>query len=144
MNLTEHFTLEELTFSPTAERQKINNTPPLEAVAHLTTLAEGLEKVRALLGGPIRISSGYRSPELNAAIRGARNSAHMAGYAADFTCPSFGNPKDVVRAIAASAIEFDQCIYDGTWVHISFDPDMRRQVLTAHFGQGGTTYTEGV
>ena len=144
MNLTEHFTLEELTFSPTAERQKINNTPSLEAVAHMTTLAEGLEKVRALLGGPIRISSGYRSPELNAAIRGARNSAHMAGYAADFTCPSFGNPKDVVRAIAASAIEFDQCIYEGTWVHISFDPDMRRQVLTAHFGQGGTTYTEGV
>ena len=144
MKLTEHFTLEELTFSPTAERQKINNTPSLEAVAHMTTLAEGLEKVRALLGGPIRISSGYRSPELNSVIRGAKNSAHMDGYAVDFVCPSFGNPKDVVRAIAASAIEFDQCIYEGTWVHISFDPDMRRQVLTAHFGQGGTTYTEGV
>lgn len=144
MKLTEHFTLEELTFSPTAERQKINNTPSLEAVAHMTTLAEGLEKVRALLGGPIRISSGYRSPELNSAIRGAKNSAHMTGYAADFTSPSFGSPKDVVRAIAASTIDFDKCIYEGTWVHISFDPDARRQVLTAHFGQGGTTYTEGV
>lgn len=50
MNLTQHFTLDELTFSPTAERQKIKNTPPLEVVAHLTTLAVGLEKVRALLG----------------------------------------------------------------------------------------------
>lgn len=145
MNLTEHFTLEELTFSPTAERQKINNTPPLEAVAHLTTLAEGLEKVRALLGGPIRISSGYRSPELNAAIRGARNSAHMAGYAADFTCPSFGNPKDVVRAIAASAIEFDQCIVEcDAWIHMSFDPMMRRMVLTAKSVNGEMEYSNGV
>ena len=92
----------------------------------------------------IRISSGYRSPELNAAIRGAKKSAHLEGYAADFTCPSFGSPREVVRAIAASVIEFDQCIYEGTWVHISFDPDARRHVLTAHFGQGGTTYTEGV
>ena len=144
MNLTEHFTLEELTFSPTAERQKINNTPPLEAVAHLTTLAEGLEKVRALLGGPIRISSGYRSPELNAAIGGAKNSAHMSGFAADFVCPSFGSPLDIVKAIAASSIKFDQCIQEGMWVHISFDPDMRREVLTAHFHNGEAYYTEGV
>ena len=144
MNLTEHFTLEELTFSQTAERQKINNTPPLKVVAHLTTLAAGLEQVRALLGGSIRISSGYRSPELNRAIRGAKKSAHLAGYAADFTCPSFGSPCEVVRAIAASAIVFDQCIYEGTWIHISFDPDARRQVLTAHFGPSGTTYTQGV
>ena len=145
MNLTQHFTLDELTFSPTAERQKIKNTPSLEAVAHMTTLAEGLEKVRALLGGPIRISSGYRSPELNAAIRGARNSAHMDGYAADFTCPSFGSPREVVRAIAASVIEFDQCIVEcDAWIHMSFDPMMRRMVLTAKSVNGEMEYSNGV
>ena len=144
MNLTEHFTLEELTFSPTAERQKINNTPSLEAVAHLTTLAEGLEKVRALLGGPIRITSGYRSPALNAAIGGAKNSAHMSGFAADFVCPLFGSPLDIVKEISTSSVNFDQCIHEGTWVHISFDPDMRREVLTAHFHNGRAYYTEGV
>lgn len=142
--LSRHFTLDELTFSQTAARRGIDNKPSREVVAHLTTLAEGLEKVRALLGGPIHISSGYRSPELNAAIRGAKKSAHLEGYAADFTCPSFGSPREVVRAIAASVIEFDQCIQEGAWVHISFDPDMRRQVLTADFSTGTTRYTEGV
>lgn len=144
MNLTEHFTLEELTFSQMAARRGIDNTPSLEVVAHLTTLAEGLEKVRTLLGAPIRITSGYRSPALNAAIGGAKNSAHKEGYAADFICPAFGPPISVVKAIDLSDIRFDQLIYEGTWIHISFDTDMRRQVLTADFSTGTTRYTEGV
>ena len=144
MNLTEHFTLEELTFSQMAVRRGIDNTPSLEVVAHLTTLAEGLEKVRAILGSPIRITSGYRSPALNAAIGGAKHSAHKDGYAADFICPAFGPPISVVKAIDLSDIRFDQLIYEGTWVHISFDHDMRRQVLTADFSTGTTRYTEGV
>lgn len=144
MNLSEHFTLEELTFSQTAVRKGIDNTPSLEVVAHLTRLADSLEKVRQLLGGPVRITSGYRSTVLNAAVGGSKKSAHMAGYAADFVCPSFGYPLKIVKAIAASDIQFDQCIQEGTWVHISFDPDARRQVLTAHFSNGKATYTEGV
>lgn len=144
MNLTEHFTLEELTFSQMAARRGIDNTPSLEVVAHLTTLAEGLENVRTLLGAPIRITSGYRSPALNDAVGGAKNSAHKEGYAADFICPSFGPTISVVKAIDLSDIRFDQLIYEGTWVHISFDPDMRRQVLTADFSTGTTRYTEGV
>lgn len=142
--LSRHFTLEELTFSQTAIRKGIDNTPSLEKVAHLTRLACCMEQVRALLGGPIRITSGYRSPALNAAVGGAKTSAHMAGYAADFVCPSFGSPLEIVKAIAASSIKFDQCIQEGTWVHISFDPDMRREVLTAHFHHGEAYYTEGV
>ena len=142
--LSPHFTLEELAFSQAASRKGIDNKPSREVVAHLATLAEGLEKVRALLGGPIRITSGYRSPALNAAIGGAKNSAHMSGFAADFVCPSFGSPLDIVKAIAASSIKFDQCIQEGMWVHISFDPDMRREVLTAHFHNGEAYYTEGV
>lgn len=144
IKLSDHFTLEELTFSQTAGRKNIDNKPSLEKVAHLTRLAYCMEQVRALLGGPIRITSGYRSPALNAAIGGSKTSAHMNGYAADFVCPSFGSPLEIALTIAASSIKFDQCIQEGTWVHISFDPAMRREVLTAHFHQGEAYYTEGV
>src|SRR5215467_2562572 len=143
MNLTENFTLEELYVSSTAVRQGIDNTPDPVIVENLRLLAWGLEEVRALLGEPMHIDSGYRCPELNLAIKGAKNSAHVRGYAADFICPGFGNPLEIVRAISKSAIAFDQCIREGTWVHISFDPRARKELLTAHFGADGTTYTVG-
>lgn len=143
MNLSEHFTLEELTVSPTAQRLGINNDANPTIVANLMRLVDGLEKVRTLLGYPLRINSGFRCQALNAAIGGASNSQHMAGMAADFTCVEFGGPISIVRAIQASGIEFDQLIQEGTWVHISFAPVNRRQVLTAHFGAGGTTYSQG-
>lgn len=143
--LTEHFSLEELTQSSTAERLSIDNTPPLEVVACLTRCAMGLERVRALLNQPMHIDSGYRSPALNQAIGGAAKSAHMSGFAADFKCPNFGTPKEVAEAIARSDLQFDQLICEGTWVHIAFDPAMRGQVLTAHFHAGEpTTYTAGL
>lgn len=144
MQLTPHFSLEELTASDTAERLAIDNTPSTEVQTHLQVLAQGLERVRALLGGPLLISSGYRCPSLNKAIGGARDSAHLQGYAADFVCPTYGTPFKVARALAASSLPFDQVIAEGSWVHVSFDPRARRQVLTAHFGPGGATYTEGV
>lgn len=144
MTLTTHFTLDELVASSTATRLGIDNTPPPQIVAALGVTAAGLEQVRTLLGDkPMHIDSGYRCPALNAAVRGAKNSAHMSGYAVDFVCPGFGTPIEIVRAIQASPIHFDLLIQEGTWVHISFAPDMRRQVLTAHFGPGGTTYTQG-
>lgn len=145
MQLTEHFSLDELTASSTATRLGIDNTPNLETVARLTTLALGLERVRALLGHPMHIDSGYRCPALNAAVGGSKVSAHMEGWAADFVCPDYGAPLGIARAIAASDIQFDQCIQEGTWVHISFAPAMRRQALTATFAQGGgVTYSQGV
>ena len=143
--LSEHFTLEELTFSATAQRKQIDNKPPAEVLDNMKRLAAGLEEVRAVLGNkPMRINSGYRSPELNRAVGGARLSAHMAGYAADFVCPDFGSPLKIVKALAATGIQFDKLIQEGTWVHISFAPEARRQLLTAHFGPNGTSYTEGV
>ena len=145
MKLTPHFSLAELTFSETAQRKQINNTPPPVIVQNLHLLAAGLEDVRAALGGlPLRINSGYRCPALNRAVGGARLSAHMSGHAADFVCPDFGTPLEIVRALAASDIQFDKLIQEGTWVHISFAPEARRQLLTAHFGAGGTTYSAGV
>jgi len=143
--LTEHFSLEEMTQSSTAERLQIDNTPPLEVVACLTRCAMGLERVRALLQQPMHIDSGYRSPALNAHVGGSSKSAHMTGFAADFKCPNFGTPLEVAKAIERSDIPFDQLICEGTWVHIAFDPAMRHQVLTARFHAGQpTTYTNGL
>src|SRR5262245_17958898 len=82
-----------------------------------------LEKVRGLLKKPIHISSGYRSPELNARIGGSAKSAHMEGRAADFICPQFGTPYQVAKRIAAQRLGFDQMIHEyGRWVHIAVPP----------------------
>ena len=131
MNLSANFTLEELTRSEVALRKGLDNTPDADTVANLTTLALGLEEVRALLGHPMHINSGYRGPKVNSAVGGSKTSAHMAGYAADFVCPSFGTPQDICHAIMGSTIAYDQLIYEfGSWVHISFDQKMRQQNLT--------------
>ena len=79
-----------------------------------------------------------------AAIGGSSTSAHCRGEAVDFTAPAFGTPKEICKAIIKSGIVFDQLIFEGAWVHIAFDATPRRSVLTAHFGNGATTYTQGV
>src|SRR5947207_12171142 len=125
MNLTPHFTMEELVLSSIAVRLQIDNTPPPEVVEHLKILAAGLEQLRSLLAAPMHIDSGYRRPALNALVRGAMHSAHMSGYAADFVCPGFGPPPEIARAIQKSDLIFDPCIQEGSWVHLSFDPRRR-------------------
>ena len=134
--LTIHFTLEEFVFSQTATRRGIDNTPPPEAVDNLMRVARMLEDVRDLLGGiPVLVSSGYRSPQLNAVIAGSSpTSAHMAGLAADFIAPGFGSPKEICLAIAGAGLEFDQVIHEfGRWVHLELAPEdrvPRRQLLS--------------
>jgi hypothetical protein len=130
MNLSPHFTLAEMTVSETAARRGIDNDPPPDVVERLKHTALGLEAVRIRLGAPIVVSSGYRSPALNAAIGGAQNSDHTRGDAADFICQGFGAPSTIVSALKDSGIQFDQLIEEfGRWVHISFGPRMRGQVL---------------
>ena len=120
MQLTPHFTLEELCFSQEAARAGIDNTPSREVVANLVRLAKMLEKVRALLKNPIHISSGFRCAELNTRIGGSAKSAHLEGRAADFICPAFGTPYAVARRIAGTRLGFDQMIHEyGRWVHIA-------------------------
>lgn len=129
MKLSEHFSYEEMT---TTQVKNVGNTPPAEILPLLKRTAESMDAVRALLGHPIHVNSGYRSPRVNSIVGGAPNSAHMAGYACDFVCPGYGLPLEICMKIAdaGSGICFDQVIEEGTWTHISFDPRMRRQVLT--------------
>jgi len=143
--LSEHFNLGEFTTSQEATRHSINNTPSPAVVENLRMLAALLEQVRTLLGShSIHISSGYRSLALNRYIGSNDTSAHIRGYAADFTCPAFGTPIEVAKEIAESNLKFDQLIYEGTWVHISCDPQNKRQLLTARFKDGHTYYTTGI
>lgn len=150
MNLTEHFTLSELIASDTALRLGIQNVPVDPRVTgNLHVLARGLERVRRALGDrPIFITSGYRSPDLNVAVRGSLNSAHLRGLAADIKVQGMA-AREVCQAIAnhADMIGFHQLIHEGTWTHIAFtdDGDPAGAILTAHFRPGRpTTYTKGL
>lgn len=122
MQLTKHFTLEELTFSELAARKRIDNNPGIQTIENLKFLAERLEDVRDVLGGkPIFISSGYRCISLNALLGSKPTSAHVKGLAADFICPAFGSVRDVVNTIIGSDIQYDQVIVEfDRWVHIGF------------------------
>jgi zinc D-Ala-D-Ala carboxypeptidase len=120
MNLTAHFTLEELTASETAERNGWDNTPNDQELANLVRLAEFLEQVKEVLAGkPIIISSGLRTKKVNDAVGSKDTSQHRIGCAADFRVPGM-TPDEVVKAIVASGIEYDQVIREfDRWTHIS-------------------------
>ena len=144
MNLTEHFSLAELVASQVATRKGIDNKPGPAIVTNLTRLAALLEQVRVLVGVPITVSSGYRSPALNKAGGGAASSAHVLGLAADISTAKLA-PKALALLIRQSAIVFDQLIYEGTWVHIALSVGApRRQVLTAKFAGGAVSYVAGI
>lgn len=143
MNLTPHFTLEELTFSQYAARHGLDNKPSDEIIANLRKLAAKLEEIRALLKSPIIVSSGYRSPAVNAAVKGSKNSAHMLGLAADFTAPGYGSVIRAARKIAASGIRYDQLIYEyDAWVHVGLSEALDRQQSLSIFK--GTGYLDGI
>lgn len=134
MRLSENFSLEELTASETAARKGIDNTPSEDVIDNLKRLAAALQETRALLNHrAILVSSGYRSLKLNQAVGGSATSDHCKGLAADFICPSYGSPDDIVRAIAASDLSFKQVIREfDKWVHLSIPEEgkePRKQAL---------------
>ncbi len=137
MNLSEHFTLQQLTHSPSAAQAGIDNSADAPTIANLRRLCEVLEAVQRLFGAPLQISSGYRSPALNTLIGGAANSAHVQGLAADFSIVGLP-PRQVVEAIADSDVPFDQLILEfDRWVHLGISQQRaRRQVLTLRKGSG--------
>ena len=117
-----NFSLDELTFSETATRKGIDNTPNDNVLDNLYKTAMEMENVRELLNNnPILISSGYRCLELNTLLGSKPTSAHIRGLACDFTCPKFGDPHDIVDAIFRSDILYDQIILEfDKWVHLAF------------------------
>lgn len=135
MNLSPNFSLAELTKSQTALRRGIDNTPPDKAVVQLALLCrEILEPVRNHFA-PFSPSSGYRSHELNEAVGSKPTSQHVLGQAVDFEIPRFENIK--IAHWIQQNLKFDQLIlefYDGTpsggWVHCSYVPAGRGEVLT--------------
>lgn len=141
MNLSQHFTLEELTRSDAATRRNIPNIPGDEEVQNLVTLCTTiLEPMRMRLGKPIHITSGYRSPEVNALIGGSTTSQHMKGQAADFHVQGM-TPLQVVRWIVdSSPLPYDQVIEEySQWVHISWAVHPRKQALVAFKNDEGET-----
>lgn len=132
MNLTDHFTLEELTFSEIAVRRGLDNAPSQEIVEKLRLTAQGLERIRSLVGKPIHVNSCYRSPLVNAAVGSQPASQHIKGEAADITCKGVP-PKELAVLIAENRVDLaiDQVILEfGSWVHVSFTENPRHAVLT--------------
>ena len=130
-----YFTINELTKSSTASRLHINNTPSQEVKDNLNKLIDNiLDPLRELYGKPIIVNSGYRCPKLNKAVGGARNSQHLIGQASDIrtVTNTKESNKQLFDIIRNSKLPFDQLIneYDFNWVHVSYGPRNRRQVLT--------------
>jgi len=117
MNLSEHFTLEELTHT---DHRDLDNTPNDAELANLTRLAEFLEEVKTVLGGkPVMVNSAFRSKAVNDAVGSKDTSQHRVGCAADIRIPGM-TPDQVVRAIIASDLGYDQVIREfDRWTHIS-------------------------
>lgn len=148
MKLSENFSLQEMTFSPSAIKKGIANKPTDEHVENLRLLCEKvLQPLREHMGCSINISSGYRAPALNAIIGGSKTSQHCFGQAADVQVE--GRNHEMFDFICKS-LDFDQVIWEfGTdkepsWVHVSYSKERnRKQILKAIKVGGKTQYVRG-
>lgn len=115
--LSEHFTLEELTHT---DHREFDNTPNDAELANLKRLAAFLETVKTALGGkPVMINSAFRCKQVNDAVGSKDTSQHRIGCAADIRVPGM-TPDEVVRALIAADLPFDQIIREfDRWTHIS-------------------------
>jgi hypothetical protein len=134
--ISKHITLKEATQSATATRLKIDNTPSAEVLANMKLVAEKcFEPLREWYGKPITINSFYRSPALNKAVKGAKNSDHVKGMAIDLDAGSNSENLKLFNWLKDN-VEFKQLIHEygdksgPAWVHISYDSkDLRTQIL---------------
>lgn len=117
MNLTDHFTLEELTHT---DHRNLENIPNEKELENLKRLAAFLEEVKTILKGrPIMVNSAFRSKAVNDAVGSKDTSQHRVGCAADFRVPGM-TPDEIVRTIVATDLKFDQIIREfDAWTHIS-------------------------
>lgn len=149
MNLTEHFTLDEMTASTTAIRLGITNLAPAGVIVKLTALCVHIWEPVRVRFGPVTIHSGYRCDALNVAVGGVSNSQHVLGEAGDGSCRGVDNM--VLAAWIRDNLAFDQLILeahhkDGPetgWVHASYrEEQMRTEVFTMHAGSYVTGLVE--
>lgn len=155
MQITEHFSLKELTRSETARRLGLQNVPSAAEMANIQYTAERLEEIRAYVGRGIVVTSCFRSERVNKAVGGSPTSAHRFGLAAD--CDAIGLTslafaKEIIKMRDEGEITFDQLILefpergDGAWVHVGFrcNSPMRNQIMTATKKGGKTVYLPGL
>lgn len=136
IQLTKHFKLSEFTKSATATKYGIDNTPPLEVISNLQHLCQQvLEPLREWMNEPITISSGYRSPKVNSHpdVRGATNSKHLLGEAADIHLPSIETGKRYLEFILYNC-RFDHLIWEhdshgNYWIHVSITQSGKKRQL---------------
>lgn len=144
MRLSKNFVLSEITRSNTAKRLNISNEPTKEHLRNMQMLVRDLIQPMRDDIGPVRVSSGYRSKELNRAIGGSSKSQHCKGEALDlqFWFKGKMNNKVIYEWVLDSGLEFDQMIneFDFSWIHISLrSKDNRKQVLEAYHDEDGDT-----
>ena len=150
MNLTENFSLVELTKSQTAERKGIDNTPSTEHQENLKRLCESiLQRVRDHFGRVVSVSSGYRSKELCLAIGSKTTSQHAKGEAADFEIYGLSNGE--LATWIKENLDYDQLILEywtpespnNGWIHCSYNSEgNRKEYLRAYKNEGKTKYEQ--
>ena len=149
MQLSKNLALSEVTRSETAKRRGISNMPTPEHIENFKKLAENVfQPIRDHFGVPIRISSGYRSKELNTAIGGSLSSQHCQGEAIDIDMDGTTVKNSEIFNYIKDNLNFDQLIWEfGTdtnpdWVHVSYDSSgkQRKQILVAKRNGSKTTY----
>lgn len=151
MQLSENFSLKEMTRSDTATRMGHANAPGATETANLKTLCEKvLQSIRNHYGKSVKINSGFRHPEVNASVGGSKTSDHCRGMAADIEITGIANA-DLATWISKN-LKFTQIILefytpgipDSGWVHVSYDPtNLKGQTLTAMKENGKTVYKPG-
>jgi zinc D-Ala-D-Ala carboxypeptidase len=152
MNLTKNFSLHELTKSETALRKGMPNDPLDKELGNLITLAEEvLQPIRDHYGVGVKVNSGYRSPDVNAAVGGSRTSDHCNGMAADIEIAGVANAalaeyiKDNLKFTQLILEFYTPGIPDSGWVHVSYDENnLKCQTLTATKKDGKTVYLNGL
>ena len=144
MRLSKNFVLSEITRSNTAKRLGIDNGPDKDHLRSIQRLITNLIQPMRDALGPIRISSGYRNPNVNRAIGGSTKSQHCKGEALDLQFWKDGKicNKEIYDWVLSSDVEFDQMIneFDFAWIHISLKKeDNRNQVLEAYKDEDNDT-----
>ena len=129
-----YFTIQELIKSDTAKRSKINNVPTKQEELNITALVENiLDPLREAYGKPIIITSGFRCERLNKLVNGSKTSQHRTGQAADIRTieDTVEENKKLFNLIQELNLPFDQLIneYNYDWVHVSYSPRNRKQIL---------------